>query len=394
MNDILFLAWQYLRYHWLKTVILIASISLILFLPVGLQVLVQQGSDMLTSRAETTPLLIGARGSAVDLTLSALYFREPAVDLVPFREVTQVNESGLAVGIPLHLRYVAGGQRIVGTTTEYVDFRGLKLAQGRLFAMLGECILGGKAAIALNAEVGGYVISTPAGAFDVAGTYPLKMKVVGILAAAGTPDDEAVFVDIKTAWVISGLAHGHQDVTKSETDSSKVLKRDEGNVVANASVLSYTEITPENINSFHFHGNPDKFPVDAVLAAPEDRKSGILLRGRYEERSDAVQMLVPLQVINNLLETVFSVRDFILLGSIGVGIATFATAVLVFWLSIRLRRQEIETIRKIGGPRQRVMAILGAEILLVVCAAVLIAAGLTLVVSYFGSALVQMLAMS
>jgi putative ABC transport system permease protein len=394
MNDVFFLAWQYLRYHWLKTVILIASISLILFLPVGLQVLVQQGSDMLTSRAEATPLLIGARGSAVDLTLSALYFREPAVDPLPFREVAQVNESGLAIGIPLHLRYVAGRQRIAGTTTEYMDFRRMKVAEGRLFAILGECVLGSKAASALKAGIDGYVISTPAGAFDVAGTYPLKMKVVGILAPAGTPDDEAVFVDIKTAWVISGLAHGHQDVTKPETDSSRVLKREEGNVVANASVLSYTEITPENIGSFHFHGNPDEFPVDAVLAAPGDRKSGILLRGRYEERSDAVQMLVPLQVINNLLETVFSVRDFILLGSIGVGIATFATAVLVFWLSIRLRRREIETIRKIGGPRRRIISILGAEILIVVIAAVLIAAGLTWVVSYFGSALVQMVAMT
>ncbi|NIV56792.1 MAG: hypothetical protein GWN48_15145, partial [Actinobacteria bacterium] len=64
----------------------------------------------------------------------------------------------------------------------------------------------------------------------------------------------------------------------------------EDNIVANASVLSYTEITPDNIDSFHFHGDPSGFPVDAVVAVPRDRKSGVVLRGRYAEDGTAVQM--------------------------------------------------------------------------------------------------------
>ena len=131
--------------------------------------------------------------------------------------------------------------------------------------------------------------------------------------------------------------------------------------------------------------------MDAVIAVPDDRKSGIMLRGRYETGQDAVQMLVPLRVINNLLDTVFSVRDFVVLGSIGVLIATAAIATLVFVLSIRLREREIATIRKIGGPRRRVSAILLTEILLVVCGAVLITAGMTLAVSRFGGVLIHVI---
>ena len=66
------------------------------------------------------------------------------------------------------------------------------------------------------------------------------MKVVGVLM---TTDDEAVFVDIKTAWVIAGLAHGHTDVTAPGAESG-VLAVEGDKIVANASVLSYTEITP------------------------------------------------------------------------------------------------------------------------------------------------------
>jgi len=345
---------------------------------------------MLTARAAMTPLLVGAKGSATDLALGALYFRQPSVDPVSYGQVTLINQSGLAAGIPLHLRYVAGRQRIVGTTIEYLEFRGLQLQQGRLMGLLGECMLGTRAAEKLGVGIGDHVLSTPAGAFDVAGSYPLKMPVVGILAPTGSPDDDAVFTDIKTTWVIAGLAHGHMDMSAPGADSG-VLRREAGNVVANAAVLSYTEITPDNIDSFHFHGDPAGFPVDAVVVVPTDRKSGIMLRGRYETGQDAVQMLVPLAVINGLLDTVFSVRDFVVLGSIGVLVAAAAITTLVFTLSIRLRRREIATIRKIGGPRRRVTGILLTEILLVIGGAVLVAAGLTLAVSRFGGLLINVI---
>ena len=85
MNHILYLAWRYLRYHRVKTVLLVSAISLVLFLPAGLHVVVEQGAERLTARAESSPLLIGARGSAVDLTLSALYFRPPNLSPCEYR---------------------------------------------------------------------------------------------------------------------------------------------------------------------------------------------------------------------------------------------------------------------------------------------------------------------
>ena len=91
MKHVIFMAWRYLRFYWGKTAVLVASISLILFVPAGLNVLVEQGAEVLTARAEATPLLIGAKGSAVDLTLSALYFRLPHVEPMVHREVIQAE---------------------------------------------------------------------------------------------------------------------------------------------------------------------------------------------------------------------------------------------------------------------------------------------------------------
>jgi len=323
----------------------------------------------------------------VDLTLSSLYFKQPVLDPIPYKELKKVNKTSLAMAIPLHLRFNTSSFRIVGTTLEYLEFRSLLIADGRFFSVLGECVLGAKAAESQNITVGDYVLSSPAGAFDVAGSYPLKMKVAGILKPSGKIEDQAVFVDIKTTWVISGLAHGHMDMTTPEAVSG-ILTQEDDWVVANASVLSYTEITEENINSFHFHGNSEEFPVDVILAIPKDHKSGIMLRGRYEEQSEAIQILVPLAVINDLLDTVASVKNYILAGSIVVGFATLATTLLVFILSIRLRQREIMTIRKIGGTRRRIRAILATEIVIVLIMSFLCALILTVIVNQIGMEIV------
>ena len=46
--------------------------------------------------------------------------------------------------------------------------------------------------------------------------------------------------------------------------ASGVLERDGDTITANASVVQYNEITPDNIDSFHFHGDLSDYPVGAV----------------------------------------------------------------------------------------------------------------------------------
>ena len=242
MTDVLYLAWKYLAYHRFKTVILVASITLIIYLPVGLNVLVSQSARELTARAEATPLLIGAKGSPLELVLSSLYFESDVPPEMDYAEVERVTQSGLAEPIPLHTRFRTSHGPIVGTSLDYFEFRGLTVDDGRVFGMLGECVLGAQAAREAGVKPGDSLMSLPESVFDIAGVYPLKMHVVGVLKMNGTPDDNAVFVDIKTAWVIAGLAHGHQDLNQPGAETA-VLRKEGNRVIANASVVQYNEIT-------------------------------------------------------------------------------------------------------------------------------------------------------
>jgi putative ABC transport system permease protein len=329
-------------------------------------------------------LLVGARGSPLELVLNSLYFESDTPATTSFDQVTRVRESGLAEPIPLYVRFRSREHPIVGTTLEYFDFRGLRLAAGRQMAVLGECVLGATVAQSLSVGPGDAVISSPEGVFDLAGVYPLKMRVAGVLAPAHTPDDLAVFVDLKTAWVIEGLAHGHRNLAAPEA-ASAVLSREGNRITANASVVQYNEITPENIDSFHFHGDLATYPVTAIIAVPETAKSRVLLMGRYQGPDDPSQIVRPIAVMDELLDTILTVQSYVVAAVLIIGFATVATASLVFWLSLRLRRREIDTMVKIGASRIRVGAIMVSEIIAVLLTGIVLAGGLTLLTGRFGS---------
>ncbi len=113
-----------------------------LYLPIGLNVLVQRGSRQLTARAASTDLIVGAKGSGLELVLRSLYFQSDVPADLPFSAMRRVPASDRRLPIPIHAKYRAGPLPIVGTSIEYFSFRDLRPAAGRLPAQLGDCVLG------------------------------------------------------------------------------------------------------------------------------------------------------------------------------------------------------------------------------------------------------------
>ena len=388
MIDTLYIAWKYISYNKKKSFILVCCITIIAALPLALEVLLNESERQLALRAESSPLLIGAKGSALDLVMNSLYFGDEVPETITMAATEQVMDTGLAAPIPLYVRFKSRGFPIVGTTLDYFDFRGLELAEGGMFTMLGQCIIGAEVARELELKPGDYIVSSPETLFDIAGVYPLKMKITGVLASTHGADDLAVFVDIQTAWVIQGLGHGHKDVTRT-TDSSVILKKEEANVTANAKLIQYAEITEDNIDSFHLHGDAINFPLTAVLALPYDEKSGTILQGRYLKKEMPYQIVRPKEVIDTLMANIFKIRNVLDAVIFLVGSATLLALVLVFSLSLRLREREIDVIFKLGCSRATIAKLLGAEIFIIILISAGVCGGLLLVISGYDQMLVR-----
>jgi putative ABC transport system permease protein len=390
MLDSFYIAWKYIQYNRIKTAVLVACITLISFLPFALQLLLHESERQLMSRAVETPLVVGKKGSSLDLVMNTLYFGDDVPELLTMAASDRIADTDLSLPIPMYVRFKTRGNPIVGTTLDYFEFRGSKMARGRQMAVLGDCVLGARVAESLDLKPGDSLVSSPESLFDLAGVYPLKMKVAGVLQKSHTPDDRAVFVDLKTAWVIQGLGHGHQDVTQLK-DPTLVLKRTESNVAATAKLFHYTEITEKNMASFHFHGNLSAYPISAIIAVPYDAKSGTILRGRYLSKNETQQIAKPEEVIDGLLQNIFRIKNVLDAVIAMVTLATVLAVILVFALSLRLRQREIQTIFKIGCSRMTTAKLIAAEIVIIIFSSAVLCSVLMVVVRSVANDLVRML---
>lgn len=391
MTNAFRLAWRHLSFNRLRTSILILCLTLAIVLPLCMQLLVSRFQTRLRDRAASTPLVIGAPGSELNLVVNSLYFDAAAPPMITMEAFDYVRDSGLATPIPLHIRYTAKKQyRIVGTNIEYFAFRQSKIRQGGPLQRLGDCVLGATVAADLGLKPGDTLLSDSENVYDLAGSYPLKMHIVGVLAPSNTPDDRAVFIDIQTAWIIDGIGHGHQNIAKSH-DKDLVLERDEQNktVTASAAIEQYMEITDENLATFHFHGKPSDFPVSSVIAVPKDKASGIKLLGRYVSDDSKHAIAEPSEIVEQLLAIVLRIRQFFSVASWLIGLVTALFLLLVTLLTLRLRQREMQTMFKLGCSKGTIAQLQIAELVIVLAVSLLLATGIAALVQHLGSDLIR-----
>jgi putative ABC transport system permease protein len=327
-------------------------------------------------------LIIGSKGSSTDLVINTLYFQQEKTEPISMEVMDKINETGFGYAIPVLSMFTTRNFPIVGTDPDYFNFRKLNLEQGRWMGFVGECVIGHAVAEKLNIGVGDSLVSSPENFFDLAGVYPLKMNIVGVLNQSDTPDDRAVFVDIKTNWVILGLGHGHEDLVNNY-DPTIVLERDSNVVKAGAKLYMYNTISGDNMDSFHFHGDMSSYPLSSLIFIPKDHKAETIFRGRFESGEFTQQVIVPEHVVNNLLQSIFRIKQIFNTVFILVGVATTLILTLIVTLSIRLRKSEIYTMFTIGSSKGKVMEIIAFELIILISSSAVFAGMLYLLTGLF-----------
>ncbi|MEM7622654.1 MAG: ABC transporter permease, partial [Planctomycetota bacterium] len=206
MIGVLFLALRHTAHAWGRSTVLAACVLVVVALPLGTRVVLQAFEASLRERAATVPVVVGAKGSRYDLVFNGLYFRASDLDTTPWSVYGALLDEPGVGAVPVNARFSARGIPIVAVTFEYFELRSLRPAAGRLPAVIGECVLGSNAARRLGLGPGDTLTSDQLRSYDITAPPSLRMSVAGVLAPARTPDDDAVFVDIESAWVLEGIA--------------------------------------------------------------------------------------------------------------------------------------------------------------------------------------------
>ncbi len=374
MKHAFFLAYHYLLSTKFRFAVLVLCTALALSLPINTAFAVKLLSAKLTERGERTPILIGKKGNEFALTMNALYFRGTVKETTEMSVFYDLVDNSEGMVLPLYISHSASQTPIVGSNIDYVDARGLTLSAGRYFTGLGEVVMGHQAAQDFNLSVGDTIRSDLKNLYNLAGSYPMSLTVVGILEPSGTADDGIVLADLKTVWALDGLLHGHEQVT-----SNNALNGDstDENLEATAAIFMFAELTEKNRDTFHLHGTERTMPLSSVAVFPIDQLEQDVLLGRLA-LSDSLQAIQPIEVVDDILSIVLKLQQglYVYFGMLLVSTAFFY--VLVVHLSLQLRQRELTLIRRIGGSKRTMRRLIVAETSIVTVTSLFVTGALSL----------------
>jgi len=162
-------------------------------------------------------LVVGAKGSPMQIILSSIYQLDVPTGNVSWKQAQELARHRMVKKvIPLALGDNHKGFRIVGTHHDYVAHYGARLAQGRLWQAPLEAVLGAEVAAATGLGMD----ATFFGAHGLGGREGEDMhemhpyRVVGVFAPTGSVVDRIVLTDVASVWAVHADQHEIKDVAR------------------------------------------------------------------------------------------------------------------------------------------------------------------------------------
>lgn len=157
-------------------------------------------------------LVIGAKGSPLQMILSSMYHIDAPTGNISIKEVKPFlnpKHPLVKLAVPLSLGDSYKSFRIIGTTHEYVDsiFRE-SIASGKLWEGLYEVTIGATVASKANLKIGDQFHSSHGFADDGINTHDHGdgFKVVGVLNKSNTVLDQLILTNTQSVWAV----HDHE----------------------------------------------------------------------------------------------------------------------------------------------------------------------------------------
>ncbi|WP_126245838.1 ABC transporter permease [Chitinophaga rhizosphaerae] len=319
----------------------------------------RQARQQLEQQIDGIDLVLGAKGSPLQLILSSVYHLDNPTGNISLTEAERFMHHPLVESaIPISLGDSYHGFRIIGTTQAYLDKYNVKPAQGKVFGKSMEVVAGAEAARKAGLKVG----SRFAGTHGLGKTGHVHEReeylVSGILPATGLAVDQLLLTPLESVWDIHAPhhdadAHDHaedgHDHDEHATDPGAGEDHDHPDHAEAGSRESAMMQTPD----------PRK-QVTAVLIKFRSPMGQLQFPRMINEHTN-MQAAVPAIEINRL-QSLLGTGAKVLraLGWLLAGLAACSIFVTLVQ-GTHERRYELALIRTMGGSRGKLLALVFAE---------------------------------
>jgi putative ABC transport system permease protein len=203
---------SYLRARPLQTALSLLLLALGVATIVLLVLVVGQLEERMHRDAAGIDLVVGAKGSPMQLMLSGIYHLDAPTGNIPLSTVGLLSKNRMVKrAIPLALGDSWKSYRIVGAPREYPEHYGARLRAGRYYDKAMEAVLGAEVAARSGIGVGGKFT----GAHGVGGEgqehADAPYTVVGVLEKSNSVIDRLVLTGIESVWQVHEEHQGPED---------------------------------------------------------------------------------------------------------------------------------------------------------------------------------------
>ncbi|MEK6478216.1 FtsX-like permease family protein [Catalinimonas sp. 4WD22] len=200
--NLLLLSWSYIKTKPLNTILNILLLSLGIAIITVLLLLSRQMEESLTQNSKGIDLVVGAKGSPLQIILSSVFHIDYPTGNISLQEAKNLSRNRLIRNtIPMALGDSYQGTRIVGTTYEYLELYNAEIAEGELWTEVMEVTLGAQAAQELGLNVGDTFNSSHGLADDDINVHDEKpYQVAGILAPTRSVVDNLILTAVESVW--------------------------------------------------------------------------------------------------------------------------------------------------------------------------------------------------
>jgi putative ABC transport system permease protein len=179
-----------------------------------------QLKNEITKNSRGVDLVIGAKGSPLQLILANVFHVDFPTGNIGLKEAAKVTHSRyIASAIPLSLGDSYQNYRIVGTTKAYSDLYNGELREGVWFNQHMEVVLGSEVASKLGLSIGAEFQSQHGLSSDGEEHDSHPFVVVGILIPTNTVLDKLVLTSLESIWEV----HGHEEEEAHESEHADSL---------------------------------------------------------------------------------------------------------------------------------------------------------------------------
>ena len=225
------LSWKNLRYKPLSTLLILVLFSLGVGLISLLLLVENQLRENFEKNLAGVNLVIGAKGSPLQLILSSMYHIDAPTGNITLKEARPFlnpKHPFIDQAIPISLGDNHKGYRLVGTSQDILKLYKAQVASGKVWERNFEVNIGANVAKELNMKIGDEFKSSHGfvDEVDMKHDHAQAFKVVGILAPTGSVIDQLLLTTTQSFWLVH--EHGEEEHHEEEGEEDHDHDADKG----------------------------------------------------------------------------------------------------------------------------------------------------------------------